>query len=79
MEDSESELLAQGSQRRRTNKGLPKRQRSIVNVWTVLAVILFYGAYTSYSQGNTQTALLLTLVGALLAYMGLSGGTKYEL
>jgi len=58
---------------------LPRRRRPVVNVWTILAVLVFYIAYTSYSRGDTQTSAVLAVVGLLLIYMGLSGGTKYEL
>jgi hypothetical protein len=55
------------------------RHRPIITIWTILAVVVFYFAYVTYSRGDQQPALVLALVGVLLTYMGLSGGTKYEI
>lgn len=75
----QSELKVHKPQKIKTDKALSRRRRSIVNVWTVLALVVFYVAYTSYSRGDVQTGALLLVIGVLLTYIGLSRGTRYEL
>jgi hypothetical protein len=57
---------------------LPKRRKSIVNVWTILAIVVFYFAYVSYVRADVRTAAVFVVVALLFVYLGLSGGTKYE-
>jgi len=52
---------------------LSRHRRSIVNVWTIIAVIAFYFAYNAYVQGQNSNALILGFVGALLTYIGIKG------
>ena len=59
-------------------EGHPYRRR-FLNAWAIVAVFVFYAGFTSYSHGDVQVSVILVAVGFLLMYMGLAGGTKYEL
>ncbi len=42
-----------------------------LNIMIVVAVIAFYFAYSSWTQGNNQVATVLAVVGVITGYLGL--------
>jgi hypothetical protein len=54
---------------------LPKKKKrpSILNIWTILSIIVFYLAYNSYSRGDITASTVLGIVGGILVVYGLRG------